>query len=307
MSEFSVIAIIAAYSEADIIGQVVADLLAQSVSVYFIDDGSTDGTAEAVAPHVGHGVLAIEHTGAAHPDEFHWERLLRRKETLAQELDASWFIHHDADELRDSPWPHSTLGQAIEQVDALGFNAIDFAVLDFRPTDDSFAPGDDPRRRFAYYAPPAPYDRLQIRAWKKRNERVDLVSSGGHEARFTGRDVFPVRFVLHHYPIRGDAHGRRKIVDERRKRFIQSERAKGWHVQYDDIDERQSLLRSPDTLLPYDVASIRRSLPMRERTQPELEELIAGLGSTLEASRTDLRRRDAELGERSAQLTRACV
>lgn len=303
-SEFSVVALIAAYNEADIIGQVVADLLAQNVSVYLIDDGSTDGTAEAIEPYVGHGVLAVERTGAAHPDRFHWERLLRRKEMLAEELDADWFIHHDADELRDSPWPHSTLGQAIEQVDALGFNAIDFAVVDFRPTDESFAPGDDPRHRFAYYAPPAPYDRLQIRAWKKTPEKVDLVSSGGHEARFTRRDVFPIRFVLRHYPIRGDAHGRRKIFQERRGRFVESERAKGWHVQYDGVDQGQSLLHSRESLLRFDEASIRRSLPMRERSQPETEEVIAGLQSTLETCRTDLRRREAELEDRDARLTR---
>ena len=35
--DFSVVAIIAAYNEADIIGQVVADLIAQGVSVYLLD------------------------------------------------------------------------------------------------------------------------------------------------------------------------------------------------------------------------------------------------------------------------------
>lgn len=303
---FSVVALIAAYNEADIIGQVVTDLLSQDVQVYLIDDGSTDGTAEIVEPYVGRGVIGVERTDAAEHDGFHWERLLRRKESLAHELDADWFIHHDADELRESPWPHSPLARAVEQVDALGFNAIDFEVLDFRPIDNSFSAGDDLRRAFDYYEPPAPYDRLQIRAWKKTAATVDLVSSGGHEARFPGRDVFPIRFVLRHYPVRSEAHGRRKIVEERRNRFIESERAKGWHVQYDDYDENIGVVRAPESLVAYDEAAIRRSLPVRERSQPELEALVAGLRSANESTRTDLRRREAELAERSATLAAAC-
>src|SRR5712691_12791263 len=99
-SDFSVVAIIAAYNEADIIGQVVGDLIEQGVQVYLLDDGSTDGTAAAVEPYRGRGLLGVEQVADdGRPSEgFEWERILRRKAQLAGELDADWFIHHDADE-----------------------------------------------------------------------------------------------------------------------------------------------------------------------------------------------------------------
>src|SRR5919197_1275002 len=106
---FSVVAIIAAYNEADVVGYVVRDLIDQGVLVYFLDDGSTDGTVAAVEEYLGRGVLAIERladTFGCDRTSFEWERILRRKAELAKELDADWVIHHDADEFRESPWPN---------------------------------------------------------------------------------------------------------------------------------------------------------------------------------------------------------
>jgi len=40
--------------------------------------------------------------------------------------DGDWYIHHDADEFREAPAPWSTLKEAIQAVDAEGYNAIDF-------------------------------------------------------------------------------------------------------------------------------------------------------------------------------------
>ena len=244
-SPFSVVALVAAYNEADIIHHVVADLIEQHIDVYFLDDGSTDDTVKIVEPFVGRGVLAIERLPARanEPDVFDWERILRRKSALAAELDASWFIHHDADEFRESPWAHLSLHDAIRRVDALGFNAIDFAGFDFWPVDECFKPGDDVREALTCYTEFASYDRVQIRCWKKTAHAVDLASSGGHEAKFPDRKVFPLRFILRHYPIRGQAHAERKIFRERRNRFLEGERARGWHVQYDGIREGESFLR----------------------------------------------------------------
>jgi Glycosyl transferase family 2 len=290
-SEFSVIALISAYNEADIIEQVVADLITQGVQVYFMDDGSTDGTLAAVERHLGRGVVGIERlvrpSQDGTPGGFDWERILLRKTQLATELDADWFIHHDADEFRESPWAHLSLRDAIQHVDTLGFNAIDFSGLDFWPVHNQFRAGDDIRGTFTGYTELAPYDRLQVRCWKK-TASLDLASSGGHEARFPGRRVFPLRFILRHYPLRGQTHGERKVFGERRNRFREQERARGWHVQYDQMREGVSFLRNISTLTAYDPEAVRLSLTLHPRYPEELEEALGGARSELGAVQSEL-------------------
>ena len=128
----NVIAIIAAFNEADIIGPVLTHLIDQGISAYLIDNHSSDETAAIAARFTGRGVVGIEcftASPARIPERFDWRALLRRKEALASELSADWFIHHDADEFRESPWPGMRLIEAIEQVDAAGYNTIDFIWL----------------------------------------------------------------------------------------------------------------------------------------------------------------------------------
>lgn len=271
----SVVAIIAAYNESDIIGQVVADLIAQGISVYFLDDHSTDATVAAVEPYLGRGVIGIEHLGdtfgSSESSRYEWERILRRKVQLATELGADWYIHHDADEFRESPWFQLTLNEAIQKVDDAGFNAIDFASFDFWPVDNGFKPDEDIRRSFCFYSPPKSFDRLQIRCWKKTQRAVELASSGGHQAQFDGRKVFPVRFILRHYPIRSQTHGERKIFRERQPRFLQSERTKGWHVQYEDIHPGTSFVRHPSSLRLFDPDAVRLELMVHHRAFEECD------------------------------------
>src|SRR5262249_29705618 len=180
-------------------------------------------------------------------DAFDWTRILERKASVARTIDADWFIHHDADEFRESPWRGMALVDAVARVDAAGYNAIDFASLDFWPTHDRFRPGDDVRAAFQRYADREPYDRLQVRAWKNTGDTVDLVSSGGHDVQFPGRRIFPLRFISRHYPIRGAAHGARKVFAERTGRFRSEERARGGEVQYDGENEGAQLIRDPAT------------------------------------------------------------
>lgn len=286
VSAFSVIAIIAAYNEADIIGQVVGDLISQGVGVYVLDHGSTDGTAAALAPYLGHGLLAIEPfprdpSDRAAASRFAWADILHRKEELTRELDATWFIHHDADEFRETPWIGVSLADGIRAVDAAGYNAVDFAVLNFWPVHDGFKPGDDVMKAFPYYEDGAPFDRIQIRCWKKSDAPVDLASSGGHEAQFPGRTVFPIRFVLRHYPVRSQAHGRRKVFLERIPRFLTVERDRGWHVQYDAFPEGMTFIRDPTTLSRWDPTAVRLSLMLRHRGVEQLEEDLAGVRRSL--------------------------
>jgi hypothetical protein len=281
----SVTAIIAAYNEEDVIGPVVADLLDQGVRVHLIDHASTDGTVAEAERLRERGSLTIERLEGG---QFSLAQIIRRKEILAAELDSDWFVNADADEFRESPWPGVGFVEALREVDRLGFNAVDFAVLNFLPVDESFRKGDDPRQAFRFCEPAGAFDRLQIRCWKKQPGPLDLASTAGHEARFPGRRVFPLRFLLRHYPIRGQAHGERKVLQERLPRFAADERSRGWHVQYDAFHEGSSFLRESSSLMPFDPWSTRVALALHHRGVESLEESLASRERELAGAQADL-------------------
>jgi len=260
---FTVTAIISTYNEADIIAHTVGELLSQGIFVYLIDTGSTDATLTEVQRFLGHGLLCIEKLPIA---DFSLTLLMKRKEALACEIHSDWFINADADEFRESPWTGVSLLDGIRLVDGLGYNAIDFAVLDFVPTHDNLNPGEDPREAFPYFEPGPYFNKLQIRCWKKTDSPVDLATSGGHEAVFPGRKVFPIRFILRHYPFRGQAHGERKVFQERRTRYHEEEKKTGWHIQYDDIADGHRFVRGKEGLELYDPERIRIYLQIENRT-----------------------------------------
>lgn len=254
----SIVAIIAARNEQDVIGQVIGDLIRQRIDVYLIDDGSTDATVERATPWLGRGLIEIERRPAS--DTFDWEGLLHRKVEVAGALGAAWCIHHDADELRESPWAGRDLRAAVEIVDALNFNAIDFRVINFRPVDDRFAEGMDLRSSFEFFEPAAEWDSLQIKAWKRPAGPVDLVSSGGHEAVFDDRRVFPIQFLTRHYPIRNSTQGSTRIFQHRLGRYSVHERTRGWHRQYDGVSKNGALVWPRASLQRFDADEIRDRL-----------------------------------------------
>jgi hypothetical protein len=254
---FRVVALISTFNEADIIDPVLEHLHTNGVSSYLIDNESTDETVERARKWVGRGLLGIESIGTASGGRTSWKAILERKVELTRELGADWYIHHDADEVRESPWPGMSLRDAIRHVDGLGYNAIDFRVLNFPPVDDAFRSGDDPRTHFSRWEDPAEYDRLQRKCWKAGFSGVAL-EDGGHDVRFPERRLFPLRFLLRHYPIRSQAHGTRKVMRERKQRFVPEEVGMGWHRQYDGISGvDHQFLRSPGSLKPFNLDRIR--------------------------------------------------
>src|SRR6185437_8289572 len=150
------------------------------------------------------------------------------KERLAAEIDCDWFIHHDADEIREAPKPHGTLREGIEAVDGRGYNAIDFDEFVFTPTgdDESFEDCDfvEEMRHYYYFEPDSP-DRYRINAWKKHPD-VDLHSLGGHTVVFPGMRVSPEPFILRHYMVLSRAHAIEKYGG---RAFAPAEVANSWH------------------------------------------------------------------------------
>jgi hypothetical protein len=190
----------------------VRTLVEQGVHVRLVDNWSTDDTVErAEALDLG-PALTIERLPPDGPSEtYDRELLLRNTERIAREIGEGWVIHQDVDEVRRPPWPGVSLRDALHHVQLLGYNAVDHTSLVFVSIDDAFQPGDDMEavlRHFEFDRRPGPF----VQAWDAgANPVVDLASSGGHEAVFAGRRVFPYKFLQKRYPIRSQAHGERKV------------------------------------------------------------------------------------------------
>jgi hypothetical protein len=247
--DFRVVAIMSAYNEEDVIGPTIQALVDDRIDVYLIDNWSTDRTHEIAETFTGRGLIALERFPEAPSPVFDLSGLLGRVEAIAAQNPSRWFIHHDADERREGPWPGHSLRDALWAVDRAGFNAVDHTVLNFRPIDDGFVPGTDFVRYFRRFEFGDTPDMLnQVKAWKDVGGPVSLAATGGHQVAFSGRRIFPYKFLLKHYPVRSQAHGERKVLVERRGRWSPTERARGWHGHYDAITETHNFVRTASDL-----------------------------------------------------------
>jgi hypothetical protein len=178
-----------------------------------------------------------------------------------------------------------TLVEALREVDALGYSAINFELFNFRPTGDGFVPGTDVREHLTMYEPPETFDVIQIKCWQNPGHRVDLSRLFHEGARFPGRRVFPVPFILRHYPIRGESHGRKKVLGERLPRYDTAERADGFHVQYNHFAGGEtSFLWDPAELREWDGGAVRADLLARGSHEVLRAQAVRGF----EAERTGL-------------------
>ncbi|MBI5105820.1 MAG: glycosyltransferase family 2 protein [Solirubrobacterales bacterium] len=257
--DFRVTAIVTAYNEGDVIESALRDLAAQGCHVHLVDNHSTDDTvARAQALGLGDR-LTVERFPADGPTgTYDWEALLRNVEAVARRT-GGWVMHMDADELRRTPWDGVSLRDGLHHVHARGFTAVDFTSMVFVPVDDSFAPGGDLWTGFSHFEfGGRPGHFIQVKAWNADAGAAEIAPSGGHEAVFPGRRVFPYKFLQLHYPIRSQAHGERKVFADRAARWNAEERARGWHVQYDRYAPGTSFLRDPAELLEWDPATFGR-------------------------------------------------
>jgi hypothetical protein len=239
-------AIMAVYNEADVVREAVTKLIASGVDVYLIDNASTDGTIEQVADLVGKGVVDIQ-TARFYEngrEVYNWTALLQMKEQVARKLSHDWYLHVDADEIRYAPWPELSLREGLDRVDAAGYNLVNFKLFNFRLAADTQIHGDF-ESSMTLYSGIERFNQRQVKAWK----------ASGHHVKVPGAKVFPTRFIHKHYPVRSLEHGRRKIMAERKARFSNEERQRGWHVQYDSLQEvdAKDVFWDPALLVRFDL------------------------------------------------------
>jgi glycosyltransferase involved in cell wall biosynthesis len=225
--QMRIVALLAVRNEELYLARCLRHLFAQGVEVCVIDNDSTDRTRQIAEGFFGRGVFRIEKL----PFYGYFDLLaqLRAKEQLAHDIDADWFIHHDADEIREAPAPFKTLRDAINAADAEGYTAIDFDEFVFLPTalDENFENTNYVERiRFYYFFAPRP--RHRVNAWKKTDTKVNLMETAGHEVQFEGRWLSPIPFTLRHYIILSAAHARKKYGTERVYSKYEVEEL-GWH------------------------------------------------------------------------------
>jgi glycosyltransferase involved in cell wall biosynthesis len=202
--DLRVVALLAVRNEEVYIGRCLEHLWRQGVETCVIDNESTDSTVEIAESFYGRGVFRVERF--PYPGHYDWVGLLTRKEALAREIEADWFIHHDADEIREAPAPFATLKDGLIAADAAGATAVNFDEFVFVPLDHEDFVGVDylaAMRRYYYFSP----QRLhRINAWKNLGEPIDLVCYGGHVVEFSRRVVYDRNFVLRHYIFLSKAH-----------------------------------------------------------------------------------------------------
>ena len=228
-SSMRVVAILAAYNEERFIAGCLEHLFEQGVEAYLIDNCSTDRTVEIAERYLKRGLVGIETFPRA---EVHkWQQILERKEELAATLEADWFMHLDPDEIRLPPRSDRTLAQAFAEVDAQGYNAVNFMEFAFVPTKE--APDHDhphfqqTMRWYYPYQRSFPQWRPHRRnAWKRQAEKVDLAGRGGHRVRFQGLHMYPEFFKMRHYLFLSVPHALRKWVN---RNYDETEVEKGWH------------------------------------------------------------------------------
>lgn len=218
-----VLALMAVYNERRFVGGCIEHLYEQGIETYLVDNSSTDETVAIAERHRGRGLVGIE--TSPRDGVFDLRAQLERKEQLARELDADWFMHVDADEVRLPPPGSGTLAQALEAVDAAGCNAVNFTEFTFIPTRES-PDHDHPdfRRTLRTYYPFAPRPVHQLKAWKAGE--VELADSGGHTATFPGLRMWPQPFPMKHYLFLSRAHAVEKYVE---RSYSGEEVAGGWH------------------------------------------------------------------------------
>lgn len=210
-----VIALLATYNERRFIDGCLEHLHSQGVETYLLDDGSTDDTIELAERWLGRGLIGIEELPRDDEDTFDLKAQLERKEELACELEADWFIHLDADELRLPPSDGQTLSAALELAGREGYNAVNFLEFTFIPTvEDPDHDHPDFQQTLRTYYPYLPKFPHRLNAWKA-NDEIELAQSNGHKARFRGLRMYPRSFSMKHYLFLSVPHAVEKYVQGR--------------------------------------------------------------------------------------------
>jgi len=220
-----IVALLTVRNEELYLARCLQHLYEQGIETCVIDNESTDRSLEIAKEFLGRGVFRIE--TLPYHGEFSLSDQCAHQEQLALDIDADWFIHHDADEIMQAPKQFDTLAEGIRYVDSRGFNIINFDEFVFIPTNEhaGYEGADYVALMTNYYFfEPAPMRLFRI--WKK-SQNVCLSDSGGHNVSFSGKKLYPHNFILRHYIGLSAEYLKKKYSNRKYSKNEVKER--GWH------------------------------------------------------------------------------
>lgn len=269
----SVLAIFTMYNEEDIIEHSIRNVLNQGVDVHIIDNASTDNSASIVREMIkefGSDRVMIESFSEEENTIFELHKLLVRVDQVAKDSSYQWIIHHDSDEIRKAPFNDLTIRDVIAHADSLGYNTIDFTLLDFRPTKGNYHSKSNPEEFIRYFEYGEKSGALpHLKCWKNDHKSVYLWEWGGHQIYKTDQKVYPLKCLIKHYPLRSRKQAKRKIFIERLPRYSEEEKSVGWHHHYNHFKSDSEFIWDKRSLIKYDSAKIY---------QEDFVEFISGIG-----------------------------
>jgi hypothetical protein len=269
--DFRVVAFMAAHNEEDIIVQSIQKWTDQGVRVHVLENWSTDATYDLAKDLERRLPVTVERFPKAGPTKsFDWGAILERIEALAREIDADWFVRRGADEILVSPWPGMSYRDGLYLVDQAGFNCVDHAIVEFQPVDDGFETGMDHEAYFRHFDLAHLSHPRQRKAWKNYRRPISTIPSAGHDVVFEGRRIYPFKFLLKHYSFRSQRQAEKKVFRERKARWNPKERARGWHIHYDAMQEGHQFVQS---------ASEKEVFDEEDFNKTYLVERLSGVGA----------------------------
>jgi hypothetical protein len=208
-SRLSICAGLVVRNEAPYLRYLLPELARQEIDVAIIDNGSTDASPQLYAEFSGRPVISVEHLPfrgfASLVDR------LAAKRVLFEKCPHAWLVHHDADEILEHHETGLTLRDAIEEVDAKGYNALNFEEFVFLPEPGSDYVNRDYRREMRRYYFFEPGKHRLNRAWKNV-PGISNFTSGGHQLRGEDLRFAPESHVLRHYIVLSQPHALRKYL-----------------------------------------------------------------------------------------------
>lgn len=247
---FRALAIVHFYNEQDVLYQTVQYILNQKIDVYLIDNWSDDKSyeiAREIQREYPERVYLERFPETGKTKYYEWYQQLQRTEKIQTNMNYNWYIHYDADEIRECPWREINLLQFLYHVDQLGYNLVENTVIEYKLVDLY----DDIFMENAYFDFGHKETHFQqIKTWKHADS-IDLKSSGGHIASIEYPRIFPLKILNRHYPFRNIEQAKKKVFTDRKLRFMKEKKERGWHGHYDTIKSHKDLISDKSMLLKW--------------------------------------------------------